>query len=181
MATDRLNQGAQLLQKAGSLTDIATELSVSPRVVSAWRAATKIPNETNQAKLLTAFGIPRRAWHEWTQLEPKPAAAPRVRTPERRLNIPEHCPWLVYGHPLGWRTARRLALADAATPTADAELDALDNECEELQRRHPGLVAACEAAELALGLALAAQNPDDECAAKFLRCAVAGARAHVPV
>ena len=169
MNPDRLNRGALLLQKAGSLTDIAAELSVTTRIVSAWRSASKIPNESNQAKLQTAFGIPRCAWHEWSTVAPAAKAAPRARAPEAYWPVPQRCPWLAFGHPLALYTIRRIVLADTATPAADDAIDALEVELEALRERHPGLVSACEAAETALGLALAAETPDDECAAKFLR------------
>jgi hypothetical protein len=161
-----LNRGAELLRDVGSLSEIAAELSVTPRVVSSWRAG-KIPSDDNQTALQASYEIPRRAWRE-PALHPEPARQ-RAHPPEPHWSIPQRTPWLTFGHPLGHLTVRRHALAGIDTPATNDELEALDAEYEALRARHPALVAACEAAERELGLALAAEAEGDECAARFLR------------
>jgi hypothetical protein len=153
-----LNRGAALLREAGSITDIAAELGVTPRVVSSWRAG-KIPGDENQAKLAASFSIPRTAWAQSAAVELE-QETPYDDPPWLVDLYRAHFEWL---HPTALLTAELLAAAEHTD-----ELVTVGRLAAEAKARHPELWAEVERAELALGRALATDCVADPHALAFL-------------
>lgn len=143
-----------MLQNVGSISEIAAEVGCTPRVVSSWRAG-KIPSDENQAKLAASYEIPRTAWRQVA--EPQ---EPEWQEPEW---MAEAINALEFHHPRAIDGLYRHLLRDHPRTLARHEAIAADE-----RAKHPALYATCEAAELALGRALAADCGEDEYALAFL-------------